>query len=167
MPRFRVEYVVVAIPVLIAALHIPLVETSSQTRWKGGGFGMYSDPHPNSYRVVWLAGESEDGESRAFALEPFDDRVRRSRIQTRSKRKALRELHEIAEHGKNFPAFIDRNALAKLLRSLGRQSSDDEELDRALELLPRRDVRLRVMEIEINPEYSALETKQVYEAPVP
>ena len=158
---------VVAIPLLIAALHILLVETSSQTRWKGGGFGMYSDPHPNSYRVVWLAGESESGEPRAFALEPFDDRVRRSRIENRSKRRALRELHEIAEHGKNFPAFIDRNTLAKLLRSLGRGSLDDDELDRVLELLPRRDVRLRVMEIEINPQYSALETKQVYEAPIP
>lgn len=152
---------------LIAVLHVFLVETSSQTRWKGGGFGMYSDPHPNSYRVVWLVGEDENGEAKAFALDPLDDRVRLRRIEQRSKRKALRRLEQVAEDGKNFPSLIDVEAVAAPLRALRHGDSGDEALERVLAILPQRDLRLRVMEIRITEDYSALETREIDEVPIP
>lgn len=128
---------------------------------------MYSDPHPNSYRVVWLTGKGEGGKQRAFALDPFDDRVRLSEIDERPKRKALERLHRIAEEGKNFPALIDVKALAARLRRLRKPRSVDREFQQVLTILPERDLRLRVMEIQISADYSALETREIYEAPIP
>lgn len=128
---------------------------------------MYSDPHPNSYRVVWLVGEDDDGEPKVFALDPFDDRVRLERIRERSTRRALKRLHEVAEDGKNFPALIDVESVAAPLRVIGRPAAGDEELERVLAILPRRHVRLRVMEIQITADYSALETREIDEVPIP
>lgn len=155
------------LPILIALLHLVMIQSSSQTRWKGGGFGMYADPHPNSYRVVWLVGESEDGEEAAFSLEPFDRRVNHRRIDAPSRRVALRVLHDVAEDGKNFPELINLGLINTQLRLLRATDSDDDELQRVLELLPRNDVRLRVSEISINEQYTALEAKPIYEVAIP
>ena len=165
--RFPLEYVVVAVPVLVALLHLVMIQSSSQTRWKGGGFGMYADPHPNSYRVVWLIGENEDGEDVAFSLDPFDDRVRHKRIEARSRRVALRVLHDIAEDSKNFPELTNVAAISGQLETLRATEGKDEELQQALELLPLRDVRMRVVEISINEQYTALEAKPIHDVAIP
>jgi hypothetical protein len=165
--RFPLEYVVVAVPILVALLHLVMIQSSSQTRWKGGGFGMYADPHPNSYRVVWLIGEDEDGEDVAFSLDPFDDRVRHKRIEARSRRVALRVLHDIAEDSKNFPERTNVAAIRAQLQTLRTTEKKDEELQRALTLLPLRDVRMRVTEISINEQYTALEAKPIHEVAIP
>lgn len=167
--RFPLEYVVVAVPVLVALLHLVMIQSSTQTRWKGGGFGMYADPHPNSYRVVWLIGEDADGEDVAFSLDPFDDRVRHKRIEARSRRVALRVLHDIAEDSKNFPERTNVAAIRAQLQTLRatEDEDEDEELQRALKLLPLRTVRMRVTEISINEEYTALEAKPIYDVAIP
>jgi len=144
-----------------------MIQSSSQTRWKGGGFGMYADPHPNSYRVVWLVGETEDGEEAAFSLDPFDRRVNHRRIDAPSRRVALRVLHDVAEDSKNFPELINLELMNTQLRLLRATDSDDDELQRVLELLPRNDVRLRVSELSINEQYTALEAKPIYEVAIP
>jgi hypothetical protein len=166
--RLPLEYVVVLLPILVALLHLVMIESTSQTRWKGGGFGMYADPHPNSYRVVWLVGESEDGEQEAFSLDPFDRRVNHRRIDAPSRRVALRVLHDVAEDSKNFPALTNVELISTQLRLLrATESNDDDELQRVLELLPLDDVRMRVMEISINEPYTALEAKPIYEVAIP
>jgi hypothetical protein len=157
----------VSVPILVALLHLVMIQSSSQTRWKGGGFGMYADPHPNSYRVVWLVGETEDGEEAAFSLDPFDRRVNHRRIDAPSRRVALRVLHDVAEDSKNFPELINLELMNTQLRLLRATDSDDDELQRVLELLPRNDVRLRVSELSINEQYTALEAKPIYEVAIP
>jgi hypothetical protein len=165
--RFPLEYVVVGVPILVALLHLVTIQSSSQTRWKGGGFGMYADPHPNSYRVVWLIGENEDGEDVAFSLDPFDDRVRHKRIEARSRRVALRVLHDIAEDSKNFPELTNVAAISAQLETLRATEGKDEELQHALKLLPLRDVRMRVTEISINEDYTALEAEPIHDVAIP
>jgi len=165
--RLPLEYIVVSVPILVALLHLVMIQSSSQTRWKGGGFGMYADPHPNSYRVVWLVGETEDGEEAAFSLDPFDRRVNHRRIDAPSRRVALRVLHDVAEDSKNFPELINLELMNTQLRLLRATDSDDDELQRVLELLPRNDVRLRVSELSINEQYTALEAKPIYEVAIP
>ena len=147
--RFPLEYIVVGVPILVALLHLVMIQSSSQTRWKGGGFGMYADPHPNSYRVVWLVGEDEDGEDVAFSLDPFDDRVRYKRIDAPSRRVALRVLHDIAEDSKNFPERTNAGAIRAQLETLRATEDKDEELQRVLKLLPLAEVRMRVTEISV------------------
>jgi hypothetical protein len=167
--RFPLEYIVVGVPILVALLHLVMIQSSSQTRWKGGGFGMYADPHPNSYRVVWLVGEDEDGEETAFSLDPFDERVSHKRIDAPSRRVALRVLHDIAEDSKNFPERTNVAAIRAQLQTL-RATEDkdrDEELQRVLRLLPLVEVRMRVTEIVINEQYTALEAKPIHEVEIP
>lgn len=40
------------LPLVIVARHTYLISTTSLTRWKGGGFGMYTEPHP-VLRSLW------------------------------------------------------------------------------------------------------------------
>lgn len=155
------------LPILVALLHLVMIESSSQTRWKGGGFGMYADPHPNSYRVVWLVGKSEDGEEAAFSLDPFDRRVNHRRIDAPSRRVALRVLHDVAEDSKNFPELTNVDLISAQLRLLRATESEDEELQRVLKLLPLDDVRIRVMEISINEKYTELDAKPIHEVAIP
>src|SRR5262245_47688750 len=57
-------------PLLLAAVatvHLGLAEHAGLSRWRGGGFGMYAEPHP-SLTQVWLA--AEGGRRR---LGPADD----------------------------------------------------------------------------------------------
>ncbi len=47
------------VPLLIAANQIFRSNFSDLTRWKGGGFGMYTEMYPEN-RSVWLISESRD-----------------------------------------------------------------------------------------------------------
>jgi hypothetical protein len=52
-----------AIPALLAAValvQIAAVETRGLTRWKAGGFGMYSEPH-YSWTQVWVGVPAQGG----------------------------------------------------------------------------------------------------------
>ena len=40
-----------------------LTKTVGLSPWKGGGFGMYTDPHPTR-RIIWLVMEADDGVAR-------------------------------------------------------------------------------------------------------
>ena len=52
--------VLVAGAFCVALLQITLSLSGGLTRWKGGGFGMYTEPHP-SKRRVWLTLTTDDG----------------------------------------------------------------------------------------------------------
>ncbi len=49
----------------VAASQVALSRLGHLSYWKGGGFGMYTEPHPN-YRTVWAALD----ETRALRLAP-------------------------------------------------------------------------------------------------
>lgn len=53
-------YLVPIVLVGVALVQLGFVESRGLTRWKGGGFGMYSDPHP-ILREVWLEIERPSG----------------------------------------------------------------------------------------------------------
>ncbi len=77
-----VRLLVYALAIVVGAVTLGQVVNSNQTTltsWKGGGFGMYTDPHPNN-RIVWLVVESPDA-VRQIRLMPnserlFDERTR-------------------------------------------------------------------------------------------
>lgn len=48
-----------AVPLLVAGNQILRSNFSDLTRWKGGGFGMYTEMYPES-RSIWLVTESAD-----------------------------------------------------------------------------------------------------------
>jgi hypothetical protein len=123
---------------------------------------MYADPHPNSYRTVWIDGEL-DGEPTAFSLEPVDRRLSREARRNPETRWALEALDELAEESTNFPELADLNGIRAVLNELWAEPEANPEL---IGLLPREDVRLKVIEISINETYDSLVTKTVYEIPL-
>jgi hypothetical protein len=68
---------------VVATAHLVRVERDGLSRWRGGGFGMYAEPHPHLYQV-WLAegerrrrlGSGDDG---ACPVGPLAERCRRWR----------------------------------------------------------------------------------------
>jgi hypothetical protein len=123
---------------------------------------MYADPHPNSYRTVWIDGEL-DGEPAAFSLEPVDRRLSRQARRNPATRWALEALDELAEESTNFPELADLSGIRTVLNELWAEPEANPEL---IGLLPREDVRLKVIEISINETYDSLVTKTVYEIPL-
>lgn len=63
--------VLVAAAFLIAANQFLATRFGEQSAWKGGGFGMYTDPHPQN-RKVWLVLEA-GGAEHAVALWPVTE----------------------------------------------------------------------------------------------
>jgi hypothetical protein len=57
---FLRAYLALALLLAVAALQMFLVEATSLTRWKGGGFGMYSEPHFLS-RQIWFGHRTPGG----------------------------------------------------------------------------------------------------------
>ncbi len=45
--------------VFVAIAHFALVQTVGASRWRVGGMGMYSEPHPNARDVSFTRGDEE------------------------------------------------------------------------------------------------------------
>lgn len=87
-------------------------KTTTLTSWKGGGFGMYTDPHSNS-RSIWLQVEGQEGMSQ-FIVYP------RSKLHSdwieasdRRGRAGLRRVSTIAAKMRYYPRRENAEDLIK------------------------------------------------------
>jgi len=150
-------YALPAVAVLVALLQLFLVSTSDLSRWKGGGFGMYADPHPNSARQAWLEAESPDG-TVALRLYPRDDRLAWRAIGS-SARRVVRDLERIAREGRNFPSRIDPAGVSGRLRYLRRTDVEG----RLGDLLRSGTVHLKFVEVAIGADRSSIAPRVLYD----
>ncbi len=67
-PRVR-HLLIPAVALIVALCQLIMVHQHRLTRWRGAGFGMYSELHP-SHRQLWLAIEGHPARSRW--LRPLD-----------------------------------------------------------------------------------------------
>lgn len=61
--------------IIIAVVQITTALNGASSRWKGGGFGMYTEPHPNSRRV-WLMVIDQSGRTHPLMLWPVSPELR-------------------------------------------------------------------------------------------
>lgn len=57
MTRIKFRFLALIVPIIcltIAGIQLYLSKTSALSLWKGGGFGMYTELHPNNTRSLWL-----------------------------------------------------------------------------------------------------------------
>lgn len=47
-------FIMPIICIVIAGIQLYLSKTTALSLWKGGGFGMYTELHPNNARSIWL-----------------------------------------------------------------------------------------------------------------
>jgi hypothetical protein len=56
---------------VVALVQVVLSTSTTFSRWKGGGFGMYSEPHPLGSRCLWVELRDPNG-STSLRLSPID-----------------------------------------------------------------------------------------------
>lgn len=156
------EYGVVVIPILIAVSEFILYKTSDLSLWKGGGFGMYSDPHPSTARHVWLIGENR-GRQTYCGLYNMDARLDINRIQNGALREHLYDLGDYALDMRNFPSMTSKQKLnesyRQMLSELGPEPVD-------LSMIPREFTKLVVTELRISRDFRHIEMIPIYECPL-
>jgi len=146
------EWLLLAVPVVVAAVQVFLSTTSDLTTWRGGGFGMYSDAHPNQSRNIWLTGERE-GEPRAVRVFPLDERIRYGAMRAGPLTRALADVRREARRVRNFPSAASGEGLVEEVRELLEEHGAEPVV---AELFPREGFGLTVMEVAITPDFEAL-----------
>lgn len=66
--------VIFAIVALVALVQVVLSTSTTFSKWKGGGFGMYTEPHPLSSRCLWVKLRDPSGAT-YVRLSPLDRRL--------------------------------------------------------------------------------------------
>ena len=125
-----VRLLVYALMIVVGAVTLGQVVYSNQTTltsWKGGGFGMYTDPHPNN-RIVWLVVESADA-ARQIRLIPFSDRLfdERTRLDPAIE-PVFREAELLANDMRTYPRDQLAGKLSHYLDALPWRVDDAGEL---------------------------------------
>lgn len=151
-PRFQ-ELLLVLIPVVVALSQLYFSNFSDLTRWKGGGFGMYTDPHPNLSRFVWLEGTGDTSQV-ALRLFPLDTRICVECQDDPLLKRRLWRLEDQGERIRNFPGMAN---LAQLDRRLHRLLEEHGEEPDIAALFPKGDFRLHVVEIGLSADYEHIE----------
>ena len=75
---------------IVALAQLILSQVSQISPWRGGGYGMYTEPPPFESRTVWL-GLNQDGRETYFRINPPDGRIRDLFLKLKPHEKSLFE----------------------------------------------------------------------------
>jgi hypothetical protein len=156
--RPSLELVVVLLPILVASIQIYFALTSDLTRWRGGGFGMYTDPHPHVNRTVWVEG-SRAGSPAALRLYPLDERLQQKCMRFTRLRRDLSGLRRAARAVRNFPSLTGIAPVCSAVDEFLAEHGDQREID---ELFPRDALRVRVVQGGISRDFRHYETRTIH-----
>lgn len=153
----RLEIGLVAVPILIASIQLFFYKTSDLTSWRGGGFGMYSDPHPNISRNVWLTGE---GDSRAVAIRlyPLDERLHEVLLRNTKLRRDLEKLERVARWSRNFPSSTNLSHLDDAWHQFMEDQSGNAAI---LALFPHTEAQVKVVEVAIAEDFKSVASRTI------
>ena len=95
--------------------------------------------------------------ARAVRLEPFDERLRVESMRDTPLKRDLSALRRTVRATKNFPAMADLSKLEDQLRRFLDTHGDTPEAA----AFPRTQIRVKVVEIAISPEFDRLESRTI------
>jgi hypothetical protein len=153
------EIVVIALPILVAAVQITLYKSSNLSSWRGGGFGMYSDPHPRASRSVFLSGVRETSRI-TVRIYPLDERLGFNDMRNTLFMRNLEALQRAARAHRNFPAGT---LSAELRARLERVFKEHPAEPLVLSLFPVGSLQLVVTSVEIADDYRHMTTRVLAE----
>ena len=145
----------------VALLQLYFVSAADLTRWRGGGFGMYSDPHPNLARRVWLVGQGQ-GRELAVRLWPLDERLKEAAEENWRFRESLERLQKVAGRARNFPSMRGTGTLRAQVDVFLKDGNNPTLPD----YFPRTDLRRVVVELKISNDWSTIDRKFIAEDPL-
>jgi hypothetical protein len=140
--------------VLVALAQLYLSNQMDLTTWRGGGFGMYTEPHPHQGRLVWLDGRNQET-AMSVRLSPLDERLSTGiRRDTQLKRDLLK-LKWVGWRSQGFPAAADLCWAREEIHTFMDKHGTDPTI---AALFPTSDLRIKVMNLAIAPDFQTLES---------
>ncbi len=102
----KIYYLPVFIALIIAVAQFVLSSNFTLTRWEGGGFGMYSEPNPDSSRIVGISIKNPDGEI-GLLLSPPDIKLSNYIKKMKGKKRDdWDKLIEDSDRIRRFPKYV-------------------------------------------------------------
>ena len=156
-------YLVMAVVAIATSAQFVNSNTSPLSSWKGGGFGMYTDPHPSN-RTVWLVLESAEG-AHGFRLMPPAEGIaaQRERLDAEA-RQALDSAILLANDMLTYPRDeLTREIAARLPRLSWRLTADGMVSLAEGAPLAVDAYRLQVFELRTSIQSASIGVENVYE----
>ena len=146
------EYLVLLIPLVIAVIQLYYSNFDNLSAWRGGGFGMYTEPHPVHYRTAFICFDNDDtGSESCLRIYPADLGV----VEDDSKA-SYSKASGIVRSRITFPSRIDNDQLADQLKIIkanaGQKALRTEDC-----------VLLKVFEIGLSEDGGTLNNDLIYE----
>jgi len=101
----KIYYLPIFIALIIAITQFVLSSNFTLTRWEGGGFGMYSEPNPNSSRIVGISIKNPDREINLRLYPPENKLFSYIKKMKGKKRDDWDKLIEDSERIRRFPKY--------------------------------------------------------------
>ena len=151
------EILLISLPILIAVIQLYLSNASDLSTWKGGGFGMYTDPHPRVSRFVWMEGVGRDSVV-AIRLYPLDERLKSRFVRPTGIKNAIEKLRFVTRESRYFPAKANLNSIRASWSEFIEEYGEDPTI---AALFPRSGLRLKVVEVSLSPDFHSLESRLI------
>jgi hypothetical protein len=151
----RTEIILICLPILVALSQIYFYQTSDLTSWKGGGFGMYSDAHPNSSRNIWIEGVT-DSVHRSVRIHPIDERLGYGNMRYNQLYRDLRQLRRVARESQNFPSGPVLSSLKNEINHFLQDHKDDKIIS---ELFPVEKINVVIVEMVLSKNFKSIEKR--------
>ena len=154
----NLEYAVIIIPLILGAFQIYFSKSDNLSAWRGGGFGMYTEPHPVKSRVAFLITQSESS-TNCIRVYPIDPRLAGDSSINKKYLNQLKGISGIAANRISFPSRMDLERIRQKLKSIRDGSNLQNDI-----FNPTDTVVVQVLEIGISNDYSSVEQRKIFDA---
>ena len=161
MKNRQIEILFLAFPILIASLQVVFTKTNDLVSWRGGGFGMYSDPHAKTGRKIWVKG-TRNGERMAVRVYPIDARLNHNCMRNTLFSRDIEKIEDTAKYYRDFPSSILVDPFTAYYLDFIKVYKDEEIVKK---YFPDADLTFEVYVEAIAPDLKHISTEMITQIP--
>jgi len=150
------DFILIVIVLAVIGFQIYHSQVNNLSQWKGGGFGMYADPHPASHRTVWLEG-IKNGRNRKIRIFPEGPVLDNEALSFEIKQASRRAFHDVWK-SIYYPETYNWDRLNHKIRALISTYSRDS----LISTIPDSLAHFVVYESQISPDYRRLTVNPIF-----
>ena len=161
MKNKQLEILFLAFPIFVASLQVVFTKTNDLVSWRGGGFGMYSDPHAKTGRKIWVKG-TRDGQVMAIRVYPIDERLNHNCMRNTLFSRDIDKIEDTAKYYRDFPSSIPLDPFKEYYLKFI-EAYKDEELVK--QYFPSGELTFEVYVEAIAPDLKHISTEKITNIP--
>jgi len=150
------EFILIVIVLAVIGVQIYHSQVNNLSQWKGGGFGMYADPHPLTHRTVWLEG-IQNGRDRKIRIFPEGPALDSEALSFEIKQASQIAFQDVWK-SIYYPEMYNWDRLNRKIRVLINTYSGDS----LISAIPDSLAFFVVYESQISPDYGRLKVKPIF-----